>query len=47
MMPLIIETQSQKNKKAMLEEQLSETEQGIKMFSRKTIYIRTEDYENL
>jgi hypothetical protein len=47
MMPLLIEIQSQKNKKSLLEEQLSETEQGIKMFSRKTVYIRTEDYENL
>jgi Calmodulin-binding len=45
-LPLVIELQSLKRKKARLEKELEETEAGIELFSRSKVYVPKEEFEN-
>lgn len=45
-LPLVIEIQSLKRKKARLEKELEDTEAGIDLFSRSKVYVPKEEFEN-
>ncbi|KAJ3321462.1 hypothetical protein HDV06_004131 [Boothiomyces sp. JEL0866] len=45
--PLVIELNSLKTKKKLLEESLKEAEAGIKLFSRSKVYVPTSEYNKL
>lgn len=47
LMPLVIEVQSLKKRKADMETQLKETEAGIELFSRTKVYVNTKDLEQM
>lgn len=46
-LPLVIELQSLKKRKADMEMQLKETENGIQLFSRSRVYVPTSDFEKM